>query len=110
MVAGTGIMLGGHVRAVFTLVTFIFIICVTATVTSFREIPLWRLEVPPTKVPDFLNDDENTPANTIEITDHDDQTESEKITKTSTSYGTLNQDSLQIPAAFVSSMYIALVK
>lgn len=37
-------MLGGHVRAVFTLVTVIFIVCVTATVTSFREIPLWRLE------------------------------------------------------------------
>lgn len=37
-------MLGGHVRAVFTLVTVIFIICVSATVTSFREIPLWKLE------------------------------------------------------------------
>lgn len=37
-------MLGGHVRAVFTLVTIIFIVCVTATITSFREIPMWRLE------------------------------------------------------------------
>lgn len=37
-------MLGGHVRAVFTIVTFIFIFCVLATVTSFREIPLWILD------------------------------------------------------------------
>lgn len=33
-------MLGGHVRAVFTLVTFIFIACVIATLYSFSEIPL----------------------------------------------------------------------
>lgn len=39
-----GVMLGGHVRAVFTLITFIFIICVGVTVTSFREIPLAMLE------------------------------------------------------------------
>lgn len=37
-------MLGGHVRAVFTLVTIIFIGCVTVTLKSFREIPLSRLE------------------------------------------------------------------
>lgn len=40
----SGEMLGGHVRAVFTLITFIFIICVTCTVTSFREIPLPKLK------------------------------------------------------------------
>jgi solute carrier family 45 protein 1/2/4 len=39
-----GVMLGGHVRAVFTLITFIFIICVAVTITSFREIPLAMLE------------------------------------------------------------------
>jgi hypothetical protein len=32
------------VRAVFTLITFIFIVCVALTVTSFREIPLRLLE------------------------------------------------------------------
>lgn len=37
-------MLGGHVRAVFTLVTIIFIVCVIVTLNSFREIPLWKLE------------------------------------------------------------------
>lgn len=39
-----GIALGGHVRAVFTLITFIFIFCVGATITSFREIPLAMLD------------------------------------------------------------------
>jgi hypothetical protein len=32
------------VRAVFTLITFIFTICVALTVTSFKEIPLHLLE------------------------------------------------------------------
>jgi len=40
----TGAILGGHVRAVFTLITFIFTICVALTVTSFKEIPLHLLE------------------------------------------------------------------
>jgi hypothetical protein len=40
----TGAILGGHVRAVFTLITFIFTICVAITVTSFKEIPLHLLE------------------------------------------------------------------
>ena len=35
-----GVLLGGHVRAVFTLVTFIFIACVIFTLYSFSEIPL----------------------------------------------------------------------
>lgn len=39
-----GVMLGGHVRAVFTFVTVIFIGCVIVTLDSFREIPLRRLE------------------------------------------------------------------
>lgn len=38
-------LLGGHVRAVFTLITVIFVICVSYTVTSFREIPLNILEI-----------------------------------------------------------------
>ncbi|XP_018326527.1 proton-associated sugar transporter A isoform X2 [Agrilus planipennis] len=39
-----GEYLGGHVKAVFTLITFLFIICVTCTITSFKEIPLFVLE------------------------------------------------------------------
>ncbi|XP_028177521.1 proton-associated sugar transporter A isoform X2 [Ostrinia furnacalis] len=38
-----GELFGGHVRAVFSLITIIFIFCVSATVTSFKEIPLEEL-------------------------------------------------------------------
>ncbi|ODM88551.1 Solute carrier family 45 member 3 [Orchesella cincta] len=38
-----GRLFGGHVRAVFTLVLFIFIACVIVTIRSFREIPIDRL-------------------------------------------------------------------
>ncbi|XP_044756513.1 proton-associated sugar transporter A isoform X2 [Coccinella septempunctata] len=41
-----GMLLGGHVKAVFTLITIIFIICVTCTVTSFKEMPLEMLQMP----------------------------------------------------------------
>jgi hypothetical protein len=39
-----GIALGGHLHATFTLITFIFIICVTSTLTVFKEMPLDFLE------------------------------------------------------------------
>lgn len=39
-----GVMLGGHLHATFTLITIIFIICVSCTITSFKEIPLQLLE------------------------------------------------------------------
>lgn len=40
-----GELLGGHVRAVFTLITVIFVVCVSYTVTSFKEMPLALLEM-----------------------------------------------------------------
>lgn len=96
----TGEMLGGHVRAVFTLVTFIFVFCVSITITSFREIPLWQLESQPQKPPDFLNEDEDiertTPA--IKLSESDDTLD--KVTKT-TSYGSLSKDTLEIPSTVV---------
>lgn len=39
-----GEFFGGHVRAVFSLITIIFVCCVSMTVTSFSEIPLPLLE------------------------------------------------------------------
>ncbi|XP_042206291.1 LOW QUALITY PROTEIN: membrane-associated transporter protein-like [Homarus americanus] len=39
-----GVLMGGHVRAVFTIVTFIFIACVLSTLYSFREVPLEVLQ------------------------------------------------------------------
>ncbi|KAJ2952101.1 hypothetical protein O0L34_g4371 [Tuta absoluta] len=38
-----GDFFGGHVRAVFFLITLIFITCVSATITAFKEIPLTEL-------------------------------------------------------------------
>lgn len=40
-----GTLLGGQVRAVFTLITILFLICVTYTITSFAEVPLYMLEL-----------------------------------------------------------------
>lgn len=53
-----GRRLGGHVKAVFTLITFIFVFCVSATVTSFKEIPLWALESQGRPKPPFDEDAE----------------------------------------------------
>ncbi|XP_014244219.1 proton-associated sugar transporter A [Cimex lectularius] len=39
-----GDLMGGHVKAVFTLITLIFITCVVITLTSFSEIPLKILD------------------------------------------------------------------
>lgn len=109
-----GIMLGGHVRAVFTLVTIIFIVCVSATVTSFREIPLWRLEAPPTKPPDFLkdeddDDDDDDKQQEPETNETTDVLDKSSAPKSSTSYGSLNQDQLQIPTAAVSEAIFSRV-
>lgn len=72
-----GIWLGGHVRAVFTLVTVIFIVCVSATVTSFREIPLWKLEA--------------TNAAHQQYTNINGEQQSDEAGKPATSYGAVNQ-------------------
>lgn len=39
-----GVALGGHVQVTFTIITVIFIICVSYTITSFKEIPLYLLQ------------------------------------------------------------------
>lgn len=93
-------MLGGHVRAVFTLVTFIFIFCVTVTITSFREIPLWQLESQPQKLPNFLNDDVEDVASPSEKKPPETDDGGALMTKT-TSYGSLSKNNLEIPTDFV---------
>lgn len=40
-----GIWLGGHVHAVFTIVTIIFIVCIAVTMNSFKEIPLEMIDL-----------------------------------------------------------------
>lgn len=88
------------------MVTILFIICVSVTITSFREIPLWKLEAQPTKPPDFLNDDEDNEESPMDPAQSDQQ----DTPKTSTSYGSLNQDQLQIPTSFVNKKKTILNK
>ncbi|XP_034475477.1 proton-associated sugar transporter A [Drosophila innubila] len=66
-----GRRLGGHVKAVFTIITFIFIACVSFTITSFTEIPLWVLSNPKSKMG---------------------PNEKSELENTSTSYGAINND------------------
>ncbi|CAG5122050.1 unnamed protein product [Candidula unifasciata] len=42
-----GEALGGHIRVVFSIVLFAFIICVISTLTSFKEIPLSEMNLTP---------------------------------------------------------------
>lgn len=100
--SNVGVMLGGHVRAVFTLVTIIFIICVSVTVTSFCEIPLWRLEAQPEKLPEFL-DDESVHEGDAEtkLMDGSESGENGSMTKTS-SYGAMGNEQFAVPPAHVS--------
>jgi solute carrier family 45, member 1/2/4 len=84
-----GVALGGHVRAVFTIITIIFIVCVSYTITSFIEMPLSLLEGESYQAPDF--DDEKIPMN-----DRPDQaaqpSETDGLQKTENSYGALDNN------------------
>lgn len=98
-----GVALGGHVRAVFTVVTIIFIVCVSATITSFREIPLWRLEaLSATRPPEEVLSSENINDSSIVDSGGGDDGKGDTLTieqveplsaKQSTSYGSLRVDS-----------------
>lgn len=97
-----GKALGGHVRAVFTLITVIFIVCVSLTITSFAEIPLWMIEAELMKpmtneaMEEVENGEEveaerSPPEMAKSASDSTGQLRSEEATN----YGTLN--SLQVP-------------
>lgn len=81
------------------------------TITSFREIPLWRLEVQPERVPNFLDDE------SIDGDQKDNQTKllenneiSDKIPKTS-SYGAMgNDEMLDVPPAHVCLLLLQIKK
>lgn len=75
-VTSIGEMLGGHVRAVFTLITIIFVICVTYTITSFKEMPLELLEL---QAEELKLDDQSKENDNI-------------LSKSQSSYGTLNDE------------------
>lgn len=77
------------------------------TVTSFREIPLWRLEAKPQKIPDFLNDESINDDKNVELTNETQLIESsempDKMTKTS-SYGAMGNDQLDVPTVHVRQL------
>lgn len=78
-------MFGGHVRAVFFLITIIFIACVSATITSFKEIPLNELHD---------NEDYKKLNDKDQIEDNFNQEEiieKDGLKKDNVSYGSLNQ-------------------
>ncbi|XP_033214464.1 proton-associated sugar transporter A isoform X2 [Belonocnema kinseyi] len=77
-----GVALGGHVHATFTLITIIFIICVSCTITSFKEIPL-----------ELLESDQGQKFHEQKLNEAREANEYEKITtEENTSYGTLGGD------------------
>lgn len=77
--------------------------------TSFTEIPLWRLEVQPEKLPDFLDDESVRDEQNVEMTNETKLVESndtsDKMTKTS-SYGAMANDQLNVPPVHVSQLLI----
>jgi solute carrier family 45 protein 1/2/4 len=95
-----GVALGGHVRAVFTLITFIFVFCVSATITSFREIPLDLLD-------SFSNLDEEKgekPQSYGAVDQHDDDMalDGEQKTKMSLNLGVGNDGYSSLPGKNVA--------
>lgn len=100
-----GEFFGGHVRAVFSLITVIFFFCVLATVTSFSEIPLPLLEE--------LNqeqEDLNIPPRTSSIKRH---SEAMPMTKDSlpldsTNYGALGTTSTASARVRIISMELQI--
>lgn len=77
-----GVALGGHLHATFTLITIIFIICVSLTITSFKEIPL-----------ELLDSDQGMKMHEQKMNEAREANECEKIsTEENVSYGTLNGD------------------
>lgn len=91
-----GVMLGGHVHAVFTLVTIIFVICVSVTLNSFREIPLWKLESQTQNARDISGAENGATENPS--TEHDKLQQPNKngASQNTAVYGTLSSDSKDV--------------
>ncbi|KAK0078871.1 hypothetical protein PV326_009084 [Microctonus aethiopoides] len=73
-----GVALGGHVQVTFTIITVIFIICVSYTITSFKEIPLYLLQ----------NHEQQIKQS--QMTRERNENENDKITDECTSYGAVD--------------------
>ncbi|CAG4918935.1 unnamed protein product [Colias eurytheme] len=93
-----GDFFGGHVRAVFSLITIIFIVCVSATITSFKEIPLDELH----QYEEFRKSDESQEPPVVQVEGiQEEQVEKDGLIKDGTvMYGALEQNegpSIPIP-------------
>ncbi|KAK0077321.1 hypothetical protein PV325_004088 [Microctonus aethiopoides] len=73
-----GVALGGHVQVTFTIISVIFIICVSYTITSFKEIPLYLLQ----------NHEQQIKQS--QMTRERNENENDKITDECTSYGAVD--------------------
>uniref|UniRef100_A0A1B0CZJ7 Proton-associated sugar transporter A n=1 Tax=Phlebotomus papatasi TaxID=29031 RepID=A0A1B0CZJ7_PHLPP len=92
-----GILLGGHVKAVFSLITIIFVVCVSFTVTSFNEIPLDELEK---KMHEDQVDQEPLPIPHINTKRHSAEIHIGIINHNNENYGSLNDkndEQLSVP-------------
>ncbi|XP_048479088.1 proton-associated sugar transporter A [Plutella xylostella] len=90
-----GDFFGGHVRAVFSLITVIFVACVSATVTSFTEVPLPQLQ----GQEQFrkLAEEERNQETSFDCADE--VVEKNGIKRENTTYGSLNPTELAAPLA-----------
>ncbi|CAK1545882.1 unnamed protein product [Leptosia nina] len=83
-----GNFFGGHVRAVFSLILIIFIACVSATITSFKEIPLDELH----QYEEFKKSAEPAAQLQVESQGNDvEQVEKDVLRKDCSTYGTLEE-------------------
>lgn len=101
-------MLGGHVRAVFTLVTVIFIACVIVTLDSFREIPLWRLESMSQNIVVIDECDDVKPDSNEQSALNERLQAPDPINRT-TSYGALSNECLEVPKQVINQIQLLLV-
>ncbi|RVE43841.1 hypothetical protein evm_011509 [Chilo suppressalis] len=92
-----GEIFGGHVRAVFSLITIIFVACVSATVTSFKEIPLEELNYQE-EFRKLAQTERNQ-----ESFDVEDQSLDKGNLKKNATYGSLNQPELSVDAASLNA-------
>ncbi|KAJ8733435.1 hypothetical protein PYW08_001733 [Mythimna loreyi] len=86
-----GELFGGHVRAVFSLITIIFVVCVSATITSFTEIPLMEL----TEQEEFRKQAETQRIQ--ESFDEGADGPEKNLKKENVTYGALNQPESVVP-------------
>lgn len=91
-----GDFFGGQVRAVFSLITVIFVFCVAFTVTSFQEVPLAILETQPKPEPMEVEENDNE-EKMSDVKRHSADAKSALTNNLDVSYGSIQNDGDSIP-------------